>query len=413
VAYFAFIASPLPGHYNPLLVLAAELRARGHRTTFVHMGDAARLVEGSGSGFAAIGRAAYPPGSLDRWNAAMARLGGPLSLVRMIRGVAAMTDMIASEAPATLRALGVDAIVADQMEPAGGLVAEGMRLPFVTTATGLPINRERGVPPPYLGWRYDPSEAGARRNEGGYRVADLLMRPVGQVIERHSRALGIRVRRQTEDCFSPFAQLSQGVAAIDFPRAALEPGFHHLGPFRTADEEQFTLSQQDERPLVFCSLGSLQGARAAIFHKVAAACRDLGLRLVIAHGGKLGADAIAALPGTPMVYDFVPQRAVLKQAALAVSHAGFNTVLDALSFGVPLVTIPIAFEQPATAARLHHAGVAEVLKPGKLGGQGLHQAIEAVLREPRYRERAQAVAADIASAGGVRRAADLAEAYLG
>ena len=45
--------------------------------------------------------------------------------------------------------------------------------------------------------------------------------------------------------------------------------------------------------------------------------------------------------------DFVPQRAVLARSALLVGHAGFNTVLDALSHGVPIVAMPLAFEQPA------------------------------------------------------------------
>jgi zeaxanthin glucosyltransferase len=200
------------------------------------------------------------------------------------------------------------------------------------------------------------------------------------------------------------------VAGIDFPRSELPSSFHYLGPFRAEDDGKFALPSPDARPLVFCSLGTLQGSRASIFRRVAEVCAKLGLRLVIAHGGRLSEAEVKRLPGDPLVHDFVPQRAVLRQASLAITHAGFNTVLDALSFGVPLVAIPLAFEQPATAARLDYRGVAKIVPRSRL--RRLESAVGEVLSQPSYRANAARVQAEIASAGGVSRAADLAEAAL-
>lgn len=341
----------------------------------------------------------------------MAKLNGPFGMRAMLRDVAGLTDMLCREAPATLSGIGADAVIADQMEPAGGLVAEHLGLPFVTTATGLPINREPGIPPPYLSWRYEPGERGEKRNRGGYRVSDWLMRGIGEVIEHHSRRLGLTPRRRSEDCFSAFAEIAQAVRSIDFPRAELAPHFHYLGPWRGGDDADWLPPPGDERPIAFCSLGTLQGSRAAIFRKVAEATEMLGLRLVIAHGGRLSSAEIAALPGNPIVHDFVPQRAVLARAAIAVTHGGFNTVLDALSYGVPIVAVPLAFEQPATAARLAYAGVAEVVSK-RASAAALARAMERLLEDGTYRERAASVRADIAGAGGVGKAADIAEACL-
>jgi UDP:flavonoid glycosyltransferase YjiC (YdhE family) len=411
LAHFAVIAPPLPGHFNPLLALGEELAARGHRITFVGQPDAAKLVRGEGTGFAAVGETSHPPGSLDARIGRMARLNGAFGMRGMIRDVAHLTDMLCREAPGALRKIGADAVVADQMEAAGGLVAEHLGLPFVTTATGLPINREPGVPPPYVPWGFRPGEQGEKRNVGGYRISDWLMRGVGDVIEHHSRRFGLTPRRRAEDCFSPFAQLAQAVPRIDFPRSHLPDSFHYLGPFRSDREEEWTPPAGDDRPLVFCSLGTLQGSRASIFRKVAQAAEALGLRLVLAHGGRLPPREVEGLPGDPLVYDFVPQRAVLARAAIAVTHAGFNTVLDALSVGVPLVALPLAFEQPATAARLRHAGVAEVV--GKRAtARKLAKAMERLLEDATYRERAAGARAEIERAGGAGQAADLAEACL-
>jgi zeaxanthin glucosyltransferase len=368
--------------------------------------DAKRYVAGGGIAYFAVGEKTHPPGSLEARIKRMGKMVGPIGMRSMIRDVALYTDMMAQELPAALERIGADAMIADQMEPAGGLVAEALGLPFVTTATGLPINRELGVPPPYVAWDYDPSPAGRKRNRGGYRVSDWLMRGVGDVLERHCKRLGLPPRRRSDQFFSPRAELAQAVPGVDFPRTELPGSFLYLGPWRRDDAELRWEETLDGRPLVFCSLGTLQGNRAAVFRKVAAAAKQLDLQLLIAHGGRLDPKEVARLPGRPIVRDFVPQRAVLAKAALAVTHAGFNTVLDALEFGVPLVAIPLAFEQPATAARLRHAGVAEVVPP-RIRSKGLAKAMRKVLDGPAYRERVAVVRKEIAQAGGVQAAADL------
>ena len=361
--------------------------------------------------FVPIGAADYPPGSLETRNRSMGRLKGPFGLRGMIAEVAHFTDMICREAPAALRKIGADAVISDQMEAGGGLCAEHLGLPFASIATALPINREDGVPPPYVPWQYDPSDRGLWWNRGGYRISDFLMRPVAEVIEQHSVAWGLGRRRRAEDCFSPTTQLAQCVAGIDFPRTELPDTFHYLGPFREEDEGSFDFAD-DGRPLVFCSFGTLQGSRAGLFRKVAAACASLDLRLLIAHGGRLDSELARTLPGDPIVTDYVPQRAVLRRASLAVTHAGFNTVLDALSYGVPMVAIPLAFEQPATAARLERAGVARIVTLAKASPARLAKAIETVLGERQFRQKAALIQTEIAAAGGVRRAADILEARL-
>ena len=413
LAHFAVIAPPLPGHLLPLLALARELAARGHRLTFVHQADVGRSIPSDHGriGFHAVGESSHPPGSLDVVTARMARLGSLAGVRSMIGDVAAATDMLASELPQALPALGVQAVIADQMEPAGGLAAEALGLPFVTTATGLPINREPNIPPPYVPWPFFGNAFGRWLNRGGYRVSALLMRPIRHTLAHHCRRLGLPVRRRAEQFFSPTAQLAQAVRGLDFPRQALEPNFHYLGPFRGAETGETGLPPADGRPLVYCSLGTLQGSRVQLFGAVAAACDALGLRLLIAHGGKLRAEDAATLAGDPIVRAWVPQTEVLRHVSLAVTHAGFNTVLDSLHAGVPLVALPLAFEQPATAARLHRSGAGAVLWRGHTPAR-IARAMEQVLGSPSYRTRARALGAEIDAAGGVRRAADLVEASL-
>jgi zeaxanthin glucosyltransferase len=407
VAHFAFVAPPLPGHYRPLSNLAAELIARGHRATFLHHGDAAPLVEADGAGFEALGEGTP---SVSGWTGPMAKIRGLAGLGGTLDGMTRFTDMFCLEAPGALRRIGADALIVDQLEAGGGLVAEHLGLPFASIAVTVPVNREQAVPPPYVGWRHDPSRRGIRRNIGGWRVADFLMRGVGDGIERNSRRLGLAPRRRLDDCLSRCLQISQMVRSLDFQRKALPPEFHYTGPFRRGAPDGFELPPGDLRPLVYCTLGTLQGSRAAIFRNVARACARLGLRLLISQGNR-GRLKPGDLPGDPLVYDWVPQEAVLARADLVVCHGGMNSVLEPLAAGLPMVVIPLAFEQSAVAARLERAGVARAV--GRRSSERrLARAIDEVRTNPAYRERAGAVRREISEAGGVARAAGLIEAAL-
>ncbi|HYI40276.1 MAG TPA: nucleotide disphospho-sugar-binding domain-containing protein [Allosphingosinicella sp.] len=407
MAHFAFVAPPLAGHYRPLSNLAIELIARRHRVTFLHHEDARPLVEAEGAGFEALGRGEAP---VARWTDPMARIRGLIGLGGTLDGMIRFTDMFCSEAPAALERIGADAMIVDQLEAGGGLVAEHLSLPFASVAVTVPINREPGVPPPYVGWGHDPSEKGVRRNLGGWRVSDWLMHRVGKGIERNAQRLGLPPRRRLEDCLSTRLQISQMVRSLDFPRSRLPAEFHYTGPFRNAGPKAFELPPGDGRPLVYCTLGTLQGSRAGLFRKVARACADLDVRLLISQGNR-GRLRSENLPGNPLVYDWVPQEAVLARADMVVSHGGMNSVLEPLAQGLPMVVMPLAFEQSATAARLEHAGVARALSP-RASSRRLAHAIAEVRRDPGIRERAEAVRLEMRAAGGVRRAADLIEAAL-
>jgi zeaxanthin glucosyltransferase len=109
------------------------------------------------------------------------------------------------------------------------------------------------------------------------------------------------------------------------------------------------------------------------------------------------------------VTDFAPQRAVLARADLLVTHAGVNTVLDALTFGVPMLALPFAFDQPGVAARVVHAGVGLRVSPRLATAARIRAGLERLMVDPSYRQRAAVLGAEIRVAGGAVLAADIIE----
>ena len=411
MSHFAIVTPPLAGHINALSALALELIGRGHRVTLVGPADAGRWLTDERIGFHVIGRDTHPAGTDRAETGRMGRLAGLFGVPRMIRDLARMTDMICREAPAALDAIGADAVIADQLEPGGALVAEAAGLPLVTVATGLHVNAEPRVPPPFVGWRYDPTEYGEWKVRGAYRVSDRMMAPIGDVLERHCRKNGLPVRRDASEWVSDRLDLLQAVRSIDYPRAALPASTHYVGPLRRRDPRTFPPLDElgKDRPLAFVSLGTLQGSRAGLLKRIARAVIDCDLDLVLVHCGGLSEAEVATFPQRAIVRDFVPQRAVLERADVAVLHGGFNTVLDALAARTRIVVLPLAFEQPAIAARLERAEVGRKLSPHLATRRSIARAIRDVTADEGMPQRIGRVAADIEGAGGAGRAADLIE----
>ena len=412
MAHFALICPPFASHLHSMSVLGEELVRRGHRASFLLNAGAAGMVRSKALAAHEVrGRAGDPP--LARVLANATQPSGLFGPLRTISDSAAMTDQLCADGVRLLREMGADAIIADQLEPAGGLLALGLHLPFVSLAAALPINSAPGVPLPFLDWRYDPGAFGVHRAQMVRRVGDLLSRRQNQVIERWSDRFRITpTRHSMEDCLSSTAQIAQVVRAYDFPRPEPVP-FEAVGPLRRPDEEHvdgaLPFHLPSGKPLVFATFGTLQGGRLALFQAIARACRLAGADLLVAHGGMLS-DAEASSIGASHVTDFVPYRAVLKRSALCITHGGSNTVLDALACGVPLLVRPVAFDQKGNLARILYHGLGERLGPTnarKLGSQ-----IRRMIDNNGYRARAMTLAAEIARAGGRTRAADIVERMI-
>lgn len=415
MSHFAVIAPPYPSHFRAFEALAGRLVERGHRVTFVHLADARSLLRDPRLGFAPVGLASHPPGCLAALMAHTARPGFA-GMRQVIGDMADCTAMLCREAPAVFERLGIDALLADQMEAAGGLLGEALGLPWVSVACAVPINREPRIPLPVMHWGYARTPAAEQRNLHSSCVYDWLMSPHGRVIAAEAARLGLPPRQGLHECLSPWAQISQTVAGFDFPRQQAPANFHGVGPLRppASAEAPLDLPVRDDRPLVFASLGTLQGSRVRLFRRIARACRDLDLQLLLAHCGGLDAAQARQVQqlGATWVTDFAPQRAALQRADVAITHAGLNTVLDALMAGTPMLCLPIAFDQPGAAARVVEAGAGLRQLPALASRGRLRRALQRLLDEPAFARRAAALGQEVAAAGGAERAADLVEAVL-
>lgn len=402
--HFALICPPFYSHLRVFEALGAELIARGHRATVIDC-DPALLRPDSGVAAHPVTDEVESHSILSR----ASRPNGPLGILRTVADSSRRTDRLCAAGPEILSAIGADAIVGDQTEPAAGLLAAYLGRPHVSVACGLPINAAPGVPPPFVGWRFDASPKGLEWIAGGERIVRLLLTRQRRTIESWSRRFGLPLRSNLEDCLSSSTQIAQISRAFDFPRPAASP-FHAVGRIRMQrSEQQLPYEPDPARPFVFASMGTLQGGRLRLFQSIAQACRRADAQLLVAHCGLLDPREAASI-GADHVTDFAPQQAVLARADLCITHAGLNTVLDAIAAELPLLALPIAFDQPGVAARIVHHGLGERLPHRRASPARLQRLIAKLLAKPGYRPRISRQGEALRVAGGTEAAVDLIEA---
>ncbi len=328
-------------------------------------------------------------------------------------------EMILRLVPPALKELAVDGVLVDQTISAGGTVAERVGVPFVTMCTALLWHEDASVPPPFTAWPYATDSWAQRRNRLGYAGWHWFIRPILGLINRYRTRWRLPRLATIEDALSPLAQISQLCAEFDFPRRCLPDVFHYVGSLagnrRMKTERPFPWERLDGRPLIFASLGTVPDTEnVPVFRKILAACAGVDAQLVLALGGWDEEDdsvrsKLGEIPANAIVVDFAPQQALLDRAALLITHAGVNSVLESLSRAVPIVALPRSADQPAMGSRIAHAGV------GLLGffrhstAWQIRELVQRVLTEETFRQRTQDLRKALAAAGGVRRAADIAE----
>jgi MGT family glycosyltransferase len=406
-----------PGHYYPLTALGRRLQARGHHVVYFQVADLERPIRAAGLEFRQIGREDFPLGALRARDEEVCKLKGLAALRCALGGIGRKAMMLFRDAPAAVRDADVDSLLVDQIEMAGGTVAEHLGLPFVSVAAALPVNLDAGLPTCIFPW---PHRSGARarlRNRLGNAAFEWMFSGVLRTINRQRRAWGLPPARDFNALFSRLAQVAQLPAALELPGRGLSSTIHYTGPWTDAAARApvpFPWSRLDpDRPLVYASMGTLQNGVLRTFRVIAEACADLGLQPVISLGGGQDPALLGDLPGDPVVVGYAPQLDLIRRSVLTISHGGLNTALESLAWGVPMVVLPVAYDQPGVGTRVEWSGVGRSIPVGRLTVDRLREEVRAVLGDPAYRVRAGRLRTSMLAADGLNRAADLIEEAFG
>ena len=164
-----------------------------------------------------------------------------------------------------------------------------------------------------------------------------------------------------------------------------------------------------ELPTVYATLGTAFNDAPDLFRAILAGLGDLPLNLIVTVGRDTDPDAFGPQPEHVRIERYVPQSLLLPHCDAVVCHAGWNTVLAALAYGLPLVLLPIDADQPWNAERCARLGVGRVLGPEERTPEAIGVATREVLTDRRYRRNSALLRDEMATLPGIDHAVGLLE----
>lgn len=418
---FLFTTMPATGHVMPKLPIARELVARGHEVHWYTGAVYREQVRATGAVHHPI-RSAQDFGG-QTIGVAFPELVG-LTGIAMVRQ--AFQRVFIDNAEGMLR--DCQAILAEH--PADAILSE----PLFVAARWL---HELGGPPwATLG---ESAYGGYSRDAAPFGPGLFPMGgPLGQVRNRvmnavHRRVLFASVTAHYErarervglprlgisfiDTFTgPYLYMQSTVPGFEYPRRDLPSHVRFIGPLLPAATEGYRLpgwwhELDGGRPVVHVTQGTVATDPRHLLVPIEALADEPVLVIATTVGPAAEArDALGgAVPANARVEQFVPHAELMPHVDVIVTNGGYGTVQHALSRGVPIVVAGVTEDKPESAARIAWSGAGIRIREQSPAPERLGQAVQAVLGESRYRERAQAIAEEMRGYDAPRTAATMLE----
>jgi MGT family glycosyltransferase len=412
---YLFTMTDAGGTIPPELSVARGLVDRGHRVTV--LGD--RIIA---SEVAAIGAAFRP------WDQGLQRrsrnceddlirdyeLKSPIKQAGLMREILfGWAPGYAADTATALQADDYDAVVSCFFLVGSQIAAEAAGVAYAVLVPNLWGEPGTGLPPFGPGLQPASGPAGRVRDVVMTRMATKLwnkalpdlnrlradygLAPVGGVFEQfhHARRL-----------------LVLSAEAFDFKATRMPANLRYAGP--RLDDPGWAAPWTPpggSEPLVLVAFSTTFQDHESTLQRVVDALAELPVRAVVTTGPAIDPSALRA-PERIQVVASAPHQAVLRESAVAVTHAGHGIVMKALAADVPMLCMPMGRDQNDNAARVVAHGAGLRLKPGA-PARAIGRAVGRLLDEPSFRERAARLGAEIRAAAQNDTAVDELEELVG
>ncbi|MBR0659184.1 glycosyltransferase [Neoroseomonas oryzicola] len=391
------------GNVPPVLGMIRRLVARGHRVRLLSDAVLREEAEAAGASFRAWTTAPSRPDRrpesdpLEDW-AATEPGGGLLRLLdRMTIGPAAAH---AADTLAELRRAPADALVCSDLMFGPTIGAEAAGVPFATFASNIAVVPIEGIPPRGPGLAPPATEAERELAAGVAAWFHTMLDERLPVLNAARATVGLAPLAETiEQPRRAAMTLLATSTAFDFPATSLPPGLRYVGPLLDAPDWaaawESPWDAQDARPLVLVALSTTFQDQVGTIQRLLDAMESLAVRAVVTLGPALDGVALR-VPGNAHVVASASHDALMREAALVVTHCGHGTVMRALAHRRPMLCLPMGRDQNDNAARVAARGAGIRLAPDA-DAAALRDAIATLLADPCYAAAAAALGTAIAA----------------
>jgi UDP:flavonoid glycosyltransferase YjiC (YdhE family) len=416
---------PEPGAWGPTnncVAIAEVLRERGHRIVFVVDASFQGILEGKGFEERVMRMA--PPDddadpSADPW-AEFIRVTAPEFRKPTIEQQETVTKpiweaLVAGARYSHERLMEIwddvrpDVVCTDNVT--GYPAVELAGCPWARFVSANPLEmRDPNLPPPLSGLPV--------ADRSGWRAfVDEYHRVHADLLDEHNAFRGsVGVAPCPPDEFnthSPWLNMYLFPQVADYDRAVpLDATWHRLqstvrvsdAPFDVA--ERLPADGKADGKVVYLSLGSLGCMDVELMQRLIDALAATGHRTIVSMGPLK--DQMTLHDGQ-YGDEFLPQPSILPQCDLLITHGGNNTTCEGFHFGLPMIGLPLFWDQYDNAQRLQETGFGRRLPTYDWTEEQLAGAVNQLLADDALAARMRAGAEAIRSDPGREKAATLLE----
>jgi zeaxanthin glucosyltransferase len=344
MARFLWIMASQPGIVQPMVRVLQNLVRRGHKVGWVCAAMLGPEVEALARRLPLNVSAVLDRGVAQATTRQRVAQGEDVELMR--RGYlerVAMDEALVEPASRAIAAFRPDVVVIDGQKDYATIAAHRSGRPYAVVSHTLLLSEETGNMPCILHEAVASARAGRE-----------------ELFRRH----GVELPIIGTCAVSPFLNVMFATAGLLGPVHVPDRTIL-AGPSVDLDRDRDpTLSAKldiDPRPLVYVSLGTQYSWQPVLLERIAGALAQLDVAVCVAAGDVELEIVTAALPRA-VVAVRMDQLTALERAALFVSHCGANSVMESVYFGVPIVGIPLAVDQPIIARLVKNAGIGTFLE---------------------------------------------------
>jgi UDP:flavonoid glycosyltransferase YjiC (YdhE family) len=246
----------------------------------------------------------------------------------------------------------------------------------------------------------------------------VVFAPVTEHYERARAQIGLPPLGMSlsDTLTGPYLYLQSTVPGFEYPRRDLPPQVHFIGPLLPDPPGDLQRpcwwgELADGRPVVLVTQGTLATDPRELIVPTLRALADEPVLVIATTGSDPEAtlNALGAPPANARIASFLPYGDLMPRVDALVTNGGYGTVQQALAQGVPIVVAGATEEKPENAARIAWSGVGVRLRTQSPSPDQIRAAVRTVLREPRYRLRAQAIRQEMSRYDAPRIGSDLLE----
>jgi len=398
----------MPFHWaadmNASFALARKLQGRGHRIFFLTIPDTEGSVRAHGFDWLPSFNQVFPKGELEKQSTSeiQGKAYGAAEFKARLRG---MCELLRNnEISRATRAINPDLLLVSSGMPWVGIAACKTGFPVIQFSSTLISVEDWSVPPFRTNLVPDDSLLSPIRIMLAWKKLFLRRR-----FRNRAWDISSELKALAHDCGFPRDKIDFSVETwprlllpelvfcpkeLDFPRRKIPEGafFVEASIDVQRKDDSFPWSRLDERrPIVFCALGSLLTTKAApqasrFFQMFLDAIRERpALQAVVAIGSYLKREEFDC-PANALLVNHAPQIELLQRCAVMVGHGGFSSVKECILMGVPMLLVPLSYDEPGNAARVVYHKIGLRLQLEEVSAGTLGSCIDTLLEDTGYRD---------------------------